>query len=194
MNRFKIRPLSYSQLSSFEYDKEQWYDNYILGIKPEPNAAMLLGNKVGDSIGTPHSLVPDLVPPGVKEFELRANLGNIFIVGYCDHYCADTRVLHENKTTSNTKKWNQKSVDEHGQLTMYALMLFLQHKVPPKDVRMFLNYIPVELGNDHILRLPEKPVFYQFETKRSNLQIAEYANYIKEMVAKMDEYIKERES
>lgn len=193
-DRFKIRPASYSFFASWEYNKEEWYNNYILGNRPEPNQAMLMGTKVGDSIGTPDSLVPTLTPPGVKEYEMRANLGDIYLIGFADHYCKETKVLHENKTTTNDKKWTQKSVDEHKQLDMYALLLFLQNKTPPAEVKMYLNYIPVVEGGDMLLHLPEPATYVQYETKRTNLQIAEYAEYIKSTVKEMEAYVRARKT
>ena len=150
---------------------------------------MLFGSLVGDSIGTEKSLVPTLVPPGIKEYELRAKIGDIYLVGYADHYCPFKKILHENKTSENTTKWTQKAVNEHGQLTMYALLLFLQDKTPPSDVTMYLNYIPVIKGGDFMIRLPEPPTYTQFKTTRTNLQIVEYVGYIKNIVKKMNEYI-----
>lgn len=158
--------------------------------KPEPpNAAMLYGSKVGDSIGTPDSLVPTLVPPGVKEYELRANIGPIHMVGFCDHYCPETLVLNENKTTDNPTKWNQKSVDAHGQMTMYALLLFLQNKTKPEDVTMFLNYIPVLIkGVDYAL--PTPPTYTAIPTKRTTTDIMNFVTYVKETVTAMEAYAK----
>lgn len=191
-DRFTTRPLSHSQLSSWEYNKDEWWDNYILGKRKAPNPAMEFGTVVGDSIGTPGSLVPALIPPGVKEFELSANLGPIRIVGYADHYCPDTRVLHENKTSDNPTRWDQKKVDGHGQLTMYALMLYLRDKVKPEEIQMFLNFIPVERGSDMVYKMPEPVVFHQFKTKRTTLDIVNYGIYIKKTVAAMEEYYNER--
>jgi len=192
-NRFIARPLSYSQLSSFEWSPDEWYASYILGRREPPNDAMLLGTKVGDSIGTPESLVPTLTPPGVKEYAMRASLGDIHMVGFADHYCVDSKVLHENKTTDKPGKWTQASVDKHKQLDMYALLLWLQDKTPPHEVEMFLNYIPVE-RKGVTLRLPAEPVYYQFPTYRTRLQVAQYASYVKRTVKEMDKYIKARKS
>lgn len=194
-DRFKDRPLSHSQLESFKYDEDRWFNTYILGEKVEPNATMRFGTLVGDSIGTDKSMVPELTPPGVKEYKLtgyiRDNLGDIHLVGYADHYCDQTLVLHENKTSDNRKKWNQESVDKHPQLTMYALLLFTQDKISPKDLKMFLNYIPTELTGVNY-RLPDPVEYFQWETKRTNLQVAEYVQYIKDTVADMDMVIKLR--
>ncbi len=186
--RFLKRPLSYSQLGAWEYDKKEWYDRYVLGKKSGTNAAMRAGTIIGDSIGTDKSLVPALTPPGMKEYELRASLGDIHMVGYCDHYCPDTRVLHENKTSTNRKKWNQKSVDTHKQLDMYALMLFLQHDVRPEDITMYLNYIPVIEGQDMQYYLPNPVEFYQYPTQRTENHIVSLVGEIERTVEDMYGY------
>lgn len=188
VNRFKKRALSYSQLSSFEYDKKEWYKNYILGIREPANPAMEYGNFIGDRIGTLNNLVTGLEPAGTKEFELRANLGTIPIVGYADHYCSKTCVLNENKTSATKNRWTQKKVDEHSQLTMYCLMLFLQHKVKPEDVTIYLNFIPVRTVGFNF-ELPNTPTFQTFQTKRTTFDIVKYAGYIQATVKEMDEYI-----
>jgi len=187
-NRFKKRPLSYSQLSSFEWDAEEWYNNYILGKREPANPAMLYGTVVGDSIGTPDTLVPSLIPPGVKEYEMNAVIDGVPIVGYADHYCPDTLFLSENKTSDNPKRWDQKKVDDHGQLTMYALMLFLRDKIKPEDIQMQLNFIPVLRGGDMVYRMPEPPTYQPFRTKRSTLDIVKYAQYIRDLIIEMERF------
>lgn len=190
LSRFDQRPLSYSQLSSFEWSPAEWYETYILGKKKEPNAAMLFGSKIGDQIGTDENPIPGMNLPGVKEYELRANLGPIKLVGYADFYCPDTLILNENKTTDKPDKWNKKSVDAHGQMTMYALLLFLQNKTKPEDVTMYLNYIPVFVGNDFQYYLPNPPTYTAIETRRTTTDIMRYVQYIKDTVSKMEEYAK----
>jgi len=192
MNRFVKRPLSYSQLSAWEWSKEDWYQTYIKNKPRGKSSAMETGSVIGDSIGTDSSLIPELNPPGVKEYPLYANLGDVYMVGYCDHWCPETLELNENKTAVNPRKWTQGSVDKHGQLTMYALLLFLKHDIAPEDVTMYLNYIRVIEGQDMRYYLPNPVEFKRFETKRTGEQISEYVKYIEETVDKMDEYISQR--
>lgn len=186
--RFIPRPLSYSQLSAWEYNKDEWYERYILNKRTPANSAMRAGTIIGDSIGTDKSLVPLLTPPGVKEYELRASLGDIHIVGYCDHYCPLTHTLNENKTSTNRNKWNQKNVDEHKQLDMYALMLFLTHDVLPDDLTIYLNYIPVIEGADMRYYLPDPVEHYTFETKRTEQHLVNMTRYIENTVEDMCAY------
>lgn len=193
--RFIKRPLSHSQLESIKWSEDEWFENYILEAKKESNPAMRFGSLVGDSIGTFKSMVPQLVPPGVKEYEMRGyisdDLGDIHMIGFADHYCNQTFVLHENKTSDNRKKWNKKSVDEHTQLTMYALLLHIQDKIKPDDIKMQLNYIPVRIvGTTY--RLSDPPEVISFATKRTNTQVIQYVGYVKEVVKKMDKIIIEK--
>lgn len=188
-NRFVKRALSYSQLSSWEFSRDEWYKNYILNIRGPANAAMLFGNYIGDRIGTPENLVTGLEPVGVKEYELKAKMGDISLIGFCDHYDPETKTLNENKTSSTKDRWTQKKVDEHGQLTMYCLMLYLQYQVKPEDVTIYLNFIPVIEQGDFTIALPDPVRFTTFETKRTTRDILMYGAYIQNTVKLMDEFI-----
>jgi hypothetical protein len=193
-DRFIKRPLSYSQLSSWDYSKEEWYKRYVLNYPYTTNSAMQCGNIIGDSIGTDKSLVPNLNPPGIKEFRLTAHLGDIYMVGYADHYCPETKVLHENKTSTNRKKWTQGAVDKHKQLDMYCLMLTLTHDTAPEDVEIWLNYIPVIEAQDLRYYLPNPAEHYSFRTYRTSEQILNFAKDIEQTVEDMHRYILERQA
>lgn len=187
-DRFQVRPLSYSQLASFEYDPEQWWRNYVLEQRDPTTPAMAYGTYIGDLIGTPECPIPGLTPPGKKEYALQASLGEIKLVGYCDHFCPDTLVLHENKTSDKPDRWDQNKVHHHGQLTMYALMLFLRDKIKPEDIEMYLNFVPVVRGGDMLYKLPDPPIFHSFPTSRNTMDIMKYSRYILDTVKKMEEY------
>lgn len=191
--RFIKRPLSYSQLSCWEWNKEDWYQNYIKNKPRGKSSAMEIGNVIGDSIATENSLVPDLNPPGIKEYPLTAQLGDIYLVGYCDHWCPNTLELNENKTAVNPKKWTKSSVDKHGQLTMYCLMLFLKYGIVPEDITIWLNYIRVIEGPDMRYYLPSPIELKRFQTKRTGEDIAKYTEYIIQTVADMEEYVINRD-
>lgn len=186
--KWKERDVSWSQLSSWKFSKDQWFNKYILGISEEANQAMLFGNTVGDTLGLPNSMVPDLNPHlvGVKEYTVRAPMGDLFLIGHCDHYCPDTKTLNENKTSQTEGRWNQKLVDEHGQLTMYALLLFLKEKVKPEDIEMFLNFIPVYPDGFFLTVHPEE--FYRFPTKRTTAQVLLFAAQINKTLKEMETY------
>lgn len=182
------RPVSYSQLASWEWNRREWYKKYIEGIDPPTTEAMLYGNTVGDTLGTPKSLVPALKDiAGIKEYELKATVGDMTLVGYADHYCPKTIVLTENKTSANPTRWTQKSVDEHVQLTMYAMLLYLQNKVKPEDLTIQLNAIPV--GGEPLCITGEHRTF---TTKRTLADILRYAHYVEKTRLAQIEYVRNR--
>lgn len=188
IGRTAERPISYSQLSTFTYDPDEWFTRYILGIKEPPNALMEFGTLVGDSIGTEHSMVPDLVPPGIKEYELRGELKGIHLIGFADHYCPEQLILNENKTSPTKDRWNKKKVDEHQQLTMYCLLDYIDRKTKPEDVEIWLNFMLTKLSGVGY-KLADVPV-RRFQTKRTMLDIVQYSNHIVETVDKMyDVYV-----
>jgi len=186
-DRFIKRPLSHSQLSSFEYDPEQWYQSYWLGVRSPANAEMMAGSRIGDLIGTDKSPIPNLTPPGVKEYEMKGVYEGITLIGFADHYCPETKVLHENKTSANKSRWTKKKVSEHPQLTMYAMLLQLQDGVEPEEVTMYLNFIPVCLTGV-TYNVCQSDTWKQFETRRTKEDVQLYQIYLMDTIAKMESY------
>ena len=193
LDRFEKRPLSHSQLATFEYDKDAWFRRYVLGESSPPNPAMLFGSKIGDQIGTPESPVPDLTPCGVKEYPLKAEVEGIYLVGYADHFCPQCLTLHENKTSDNPKRWTQGKADKHTQIDMYLLMLYLSEGVPPEHVTAYLNFIetrPTGLG----YRLHKTPRWKQYRVRTKTLaDLDSYTEYLLATVEAMHNYIEERQ-
>jgi len=190
--RFLKRPLSHSQLASWEYSPEQWYERYILGKRFEGNPATRFGNTIGDLLGTPDSPIPELREQGVKEYKVTGEVEGIKLIGYLDGWCEKTNVLHENKTSDNPKRWNQKKADTHSQIDMYLLLLNQQDGVPPELVTSYLNFIqtrPTGLG----YRLHKEPKWSQYQLRtRTMTDLDEYVSYIVATVEAMDEYAKQR--
>lgn len=190
INTWKKRAISWSQISSFAYSKDQWALRYIFNIDDGGNNLMRFGNVVGDSLGTPESMVPLLNPSlvGVKEFELHAPLNGLSLIGYADHYCPETKVLNENKTSVNLTRWDQDKVDNHHQLTMYALMLMITHKTKPEDVEMWLNFIPVRETQSFEMEIVDPALFHRFPTKRTTKQCLEFGASISKTLKEMEKY------
>ena len=187
ITRFLTRPLSYSQLASWEYNKEEWYRNYILGKRSPASAEMLAGTTIGDQIGT-ETCPLGLANIGIKEYALLGMVDDIKLVGYIDIYNPETKHLHENKTSPNVKRWNQRKADEHGQLTMYALLLEQQEGTPPEQIAMYLNFVPLRLAG--VTYTTYTPIVWkQYETRRTSEQVAAYKDYIRQTVKAMQEYI-----
>lgn len=187
------RGFSWSQLISFEDYIDQWFTKYVLeeSIKLTrlEKDRMSFGNLVGASFATENPMVPGIVIYPEMEYELRVPYNDITLVGYIDSYDPDKKLLREYKTSSNPNKWNQKSVDEHGQLTMYAFMLKLKENVSPEDLTIHLDYIPVEETFDG-MALTKPVTFHTFETKRTMNDIVQFGVRINKALKQMEEYVK----
>ena len=189
----KDRPLSWSAISSFEYDKEQWARKYLDNIKEPPNPAMLFGHLVGQAIALKHPQAPRVPHGTCFEYKMEASIGDIPMIGYLDSFEPSVPIMFEYKT-HGVNGWDQKRVDEHGQLTMYALFLYLQDKIHPKDLLIRLSAIPVRSQNDFSMEVDNTKPVLTFETKRTMKDILKFSAYIKEVVKKMEEYEKFRKT
>lgn len=183
------RPRSWSAISSFEYDKEQWYRKYVLGIKEAPSKEMEFGKVMGERLASDPTFMTN-VPRGTHyEYEdpggLCAKLGKIPLIGFIDSYTPHT-IGDEYKT--GKKPWDQKRVDEHGQLTMYSLLLLLKHKVKPEDILWRLTWLATQDNGDFSISFIPGMKPQIFETRRTMTQVLEFASRIKKTEVAMLEY------
>jgi hypothetical protein len=184
LQTFKQRALSWSSISSWEYDKEKWAAKYLDGIQDPPSKEMLFGNEVGGKLASDPTFLPDVPRYAQFEKKLEGKIGTINLLGFIDSFCPTGKHVHEYKTSSNVKKWNQKSVDTHGQLDFYLLLIYLNYKLPPESVNVALHYIPVEEGNDFNMKLSNAPI-QSFSTKRSTMDIIKFGAKLKKTFDKM---------
>ena len=187
--RLTHRPLSWSQISSFQYNPEQWYSRYILGEREASTPAMEFGKFVGEKLASDSLYLPP-IPRGERfEYKLEAKLGEIPLIGYIDSYTPHSTLLEYK--THGKNGWNQKRVDEHGQITMYCLMLHLIHKIKPKDLKITLVAIKTKENSDFSFSLADTPPI-TFETRRSMQDIMQFGNTIKKTLGDMEKFAKQK--
>ncbi len=177
--------LSWSMVNSWQYDPEQWYQQYYLGIRSKPNNAMKIGIEVGERIITDPTFLPTLERPEIYEKNLTAIFGGITITGHIDGWFKEG--IDEYKTSTNKSRWDQKKVDEHGQIDFYCLLRFIHEKVKPEDLRLRLWSIPITEYGDFTWEAQE-PIC--FNTKRTLLQILNFGIYLKQTHKAMEKFIK----
>ncbi len=189
LKTWKARPYSWSAHNSFAWNKDQWFSSYILGERGEASAAMLYGNIVGESIGTdkPLSNVPR---QSHMEYKVETKLGNIPLIGFFDSYDPEKKLLEEYKTSANDKRWTKETVNAHGQLTYYAMLLYLAEGVKPEELTIRLHWIPVKEGSDFSLATLD--CFFTFPTKRTTKDVFRMMVEIKKRRAEMEAFAIER--
>jgi len=190
----KITSLRWSALSAFEYNREQWYQTYILGIRQE-SPQLAFGSYVDDLIQTDHSFIPTLPRYPVMQHRMEVMLRKgLQLTGTADgvDFTPGNYRLADFKT--GVVPWTKKRADQTGQLRMYALMIYLMTKIPPEEFRYFIHWIPtkkVESGNFEMrIDFRDNPIVpYTFETKITTADILKFINRIEFTVKEMEKYI-----
>lgn len=185
------RPLSWSSISSFNYNREEWYDRYILGKKSDDSAAMLAGKRIGERLASDQTFLPQVPRYDTYEKELRAKIGEIYLIGFLDSFNSKTKDFLEYKTSSNKKKWTQKSCNEHGQILMYLFLLWKNYGITPEQIKVKLVYIPVKESGDFSINLSGEPA-QVFEIKHTTVEVLKFASLIKQTYQEMQEYVTNR--
>lgn len=197
----QTRPFSWSAMSSWDWDKEQWYQKYMLGIKSPDSPELLFGKKFADSCEIRRPLAP-VTLLSVVEHEFRFRLGDVPMIGYADTFDKETR-NHTGEFKTGVKPWDQKRVDQHGQITMYALGNYLITKRKPEECTFFLEWIPTMKvprknndysGFDYDIAFRDKvPTPVHFETKRTTREALEFGVRVKNMLREMELYVRNHE-
>jgi len=185
----KTRPLSWSAISSFEYDPEQWYRKYVLNQKDDETKEMIFGKKLATALETGTCDIPDLVEklPFKKEHPFKVVFGKIPLIGFADDFDTKTfRALNEVKT--GKKPWTQKRADEHGQFDMYLLMNYITNKIRPEDVVCSLHWLPTQENGDFTITFIEPVRVHTFRTKRTMAQVLNFGTKINRIYKEMEDY------
>lgn len=189
IKKWKERNFSWSQYSSFLYDPEQWYKKYILDEEQRTSKEMEFGKFVGGKLEKDPTFLPQIPRHSIMEYEFKCMFGDIPVVGYADSFCDKTnKKLLEFK--SGKKAWDQKRVNEHGQLTFYLLMNWLINKIRPEDVEVQLIWMPTQDNGDFSISFVDniEQRIKVFNTKRSMRDILVFGASIKKVYKEMEIY------
>lgn len=182
------RPLSWSAISSFEYDPEQWYRRYVLGEKDAPSREMIFGKQVGERLASDPTYLPEVPRYPIFEHGLKTKWGELPLIGFVDGYdpTPPTPALGEYKT--GKRAWDQKRADTHGQIDMYLLMLWLTSKIKPESVQCFLHWMPTQEHGDFTIDFVSPFQVHTLPTKRTMVDILRFGERINQTYAAMQEY------
>jgi hypothetical protein len=200
------RPLSWSALSSFEYNKEQWFETYILG-KKQSSPEMTFGSIVDKKIQNDPKFLPKLPRYPVMQYEMRAVFNGIPLIGFPDGLSLnnpDVKNLKKYKVfdkegfklsdyKTGVKKWDQKRADETGQLTFYLFLLYIIHKFKPKDFICGIHWLPTSKveGGDFSVKVDLiSDEHISIVTKRTMQDLLEMGSRINKVTKEMESYVR----
>lgn len=185
-----MKHMSWSAISSFEWDPEQWYNQYYLGIKTD-SKEMAFGRKIDERIETDPTFLPSVTRYKHMQHRMKTDFGGLPIVGVADTYCDDSLALRDYKT--GKKAWDQKRADETGQLTMYALLLHLTEGVHPEELDLYIDWMPTVETPDFRIQFRDQPMVVEsFHTKRSMRDMLEFGQRINRRWEEMNQYVQQR--
>ncbi len=187
----KARPLSWSAISCFEWNPDEWYRRYVLGEREAPTKEMLFGSMIGKKVEKDPSFLPAVVRHSRMEYPFKGVFSKYPLVGFADSLCGETfGKLAEYKT--GKKPWDQKRADSHGQLDMYALMNYMMNGVRPQDLEITLVWLPTEETPEGAIRLVEPISPVAIRTRRTMRQALEFGVRIERTVMLMQDYVRAR--
>lgn len=183
----KSRPLSWSAISSFEYDPDQWYRSYILNEK-QTSKEMTYGSMIDKRFQDDPTFFPEIPRGEHLQYKIKVFFGGIPLVGVPDILSLkDEKLLADLKT--GKKLWDKKRADETGQLTFYLLLLYITHKINPEDFSCRIYWLQTCETGDFNIELVKDCKVKVFDTRRTMRDLLVFGERIKKTVKEMEEYV-----
>lgn len=186
LNKWLKKPLSWSSINSFKYDPDEWYLKYIEGKRGRDTGPLVFGKNVGERLASEQDFLPEV--PRLKEYEheLSVTIGKIPCIGFLDNFDLESKTFAEFKTG---KKWTQEKATKHGQIDMYASMIYLKYGIKPEDLKISLIWLPTEEQQDFRTDFVKdmKPVI--FPIKKTMRDILSFMAEIQVIHRQMQEFI-----
>lgn len=179
------RLLSWSQLSAFKYSKWRWYNKYVLGEEEPPNPAMIAGKLIGERLAEDPTYLPLVERAEIFEQELKGTIENLKLIGFLDSFSLENKTLLEYKTSKRKNTWSPKKVQDHGQLDMYAYLIYQTYGIKPEDLTIKLIAITLDEDGQPLDQPPRV-----FEVEKTMEDIIIFANNVVDIRREMEEFYK----
>lgn len=163
--------LSWSSYSLFKRSKSEWKRRYLLGEEGYQTASMAFGSKMAELRDGQEETEDELIKSILTflpqyphtEYEMTAETKvdkkPLVLFGKFDGVNLKKHIIGDDKTCR--KMWTQGQVHSNKQLTWYANIYWLKHKVIPA---LELNCIETTLFNNHVVATGN---IKTFKTKRT---------------------------
>lgn len=182
-----------------ESSPKAYVREYIYGRKTHPTKNMSFGSLMADGLEKEEAtgdLLLDFVIATLPKYELRdiafeVDLKDgkdiIKLLAKPDSAKADYSEFIEYKTSVN--RWTQKDADKSGQVTFYALCMWIKTGKIPKRIRLICVLTKKDENGKIVLKDEEEPIY--LETKRTMLDLIKMSIRIKKAWAKINKLCEE---
>ncbi len=183
----KERILSWTQIFLVNNSPRQYYKKYILGEKLYKTKETIKGEETHKKIedGEDLGLDTDLEEVDKKELWIECMYDDsIKVVGQLDGYSINDGVITIGERKTGKAPWFQEKVDTHGQLKLYAYIIYKRDGILPKEC--VLEWIKTKEENGQIVLTGEVEKFTKVFTEK-DLEDAE--EMIKEAIQKIEHLV-----
>lgn len=142
--------LSYSALSLWERDREQFRRRYYEGKKMPDTPYTLFGKEVHEKIENSDDFA-DVPQYSQSEIELSTTIDGIVILGYIDSFCPDCMSFIDYKSgirkRDGSPRWTELDTHKTDQLPFYSMLIEENYKDTPKEHSSKLVWLETAWGN-----------------------------------------------
>lgn len=191
LDNFKSRPLSWSSISSWEFNREQWARKYLENIYEPDTEELIFGKEIDERIQKDPTFLPNMPRFEEMQYKMKVNMCGIELVGIPDGVnFKKNKQLADFKT--GKKEWNKKRAQETGQLLFYLLLIYITHKIRPEEFDCFIYWLPTKLeesGNfERKISLVDENDFKPFKVKHTLVEVLNFGSYLKKTYEEMSKY------
>lgn len=189
------RALSWSAISSFEWNRDQWWRKYVGKEIPEITPELEFGSMVDKRIQEDPTFLPKLERFPVMQHKMECVFNDIPLIGIADQFDPNPKHIRLADDKTGRRIWDQKRADETGQLTMYSLELWLTQKIRPEDIDFEIRWFPTHYKDGKIAFIEEYHTKLQpvvIRTKRTMREVLAFGQRIIDTYTAMHEYAAHR--
>lgn len=182
--------LSPSSINSFLYNKDSWFESYIVGTFTD-SLEMQFGRMIDLKIQNDPLFLPHLPRYEKMQERLCAVLSGIKLVGKPDGFnLTDPKKLYDYKTGRNA--WTQEKVNDCIQLKFYLLLIYITYKIPPEDFTCGIHWLPTKREDsgdfNAIISFIDEKDIKTFSTKYTMQDILSFIKFIKKIYKEMEQF------
>jgi len=187
-----IYPIRWSSLSTFWKSPDDWYKQYYLKVPQSSNKYLEFGSMMHASFETDKPLAPVTIL-AEQEKKIVVKYKGMTLSGTLDGFDPKTKTVIDYK--SGKVPWTKARTDDHGQFTMYALLLYLTEGIPPEELTFLIEWIPTEVAGDfeEVVQFQQPICVHPFYTKRTTQQMLAFLVKLKTTVKQMKLLVKKKE-
>jgi hypothetical protein len=179
--------VSWSLINSFQYDKEKWFDSYILG-NFTGSKEMDFGRMIDQRIQDDPTFLPHLPRYEHMQYKMEAIMGGLKLKGIPDGLTlTGKKKLADFKT--GKVKWDRKRAQNTGQLLFYLLLIYLTLKIKPEEFECIIHWLPTKETEDFAIEFIEENNIKTFKVKHTMQDILLFAAEIKRIYKEMEKYV-----